>query len=128
MLSLVAAILACIGALISFALGFLILGEDLAGVVPTHWVIAFFASSIGAVVLLLVAVVSGRRALGLRGWRSSGDTRFFWETILGLGAAVAFGVASALSAGFPAYVFLAAILAAYVTLVRWTWWTWRGFR
>lgn len=127
-LSVVAAILACIGALISFALGFLILEEDLAGFVPTRWVIAFVGASLGTFALLVAAVVTGRQAVGLRGWRSAGDAWFFWETILSVAAAVALGLATALSRGFPGYLFLAGILAAYVTLARWTWWTWRALR
>jgi hypothetical protein len=43
-----------------------------------------------------------------------------WETHLSTVAAVAFGTASGLSDCFPAYLFLASILAVYVTLVRWT--------
>jgi hypothetical protein len=80
---------------------------------------------------VLAAVVSGRRALGLRGRCLAADSRFFWESGLSTAAAVAFGTSSGLSDSFPAYLFLASILAVYVTLARWTWWpwwTWRGFR
>ena len=127
-LSVLAATLACIGVLISFALGFLILEDDLAGHVPTRWVIVFLGTSLGAFALLAAAVATGRRALGLRGWRSAADARFFWEAVLSTAAAVAFGTASGLSDSFPAYLFLASILAVYVTLARWTWFTWRGSR
>jgi hypothetical protein len=124
-LSVVAAALAGLGALVSLVLGFLILGEDIEGVVPTRWLAIFGASSAGTFVLLIGAAMSGRRALGLRGWRSAADARFFWETILSVAAAGAFGLATALRDGFPDYLLLASILAAYVTLARWTFWTWR---
>jgi hypothetical protein len=122
-----AAGLAGFGALVSLALGFLILGEDVAGVVPGRWVAVFVATSVGTFVLLLVAAVTGRRALGLRGWRSAADGRFLWETVLSIVAVVASGLATAVSDRFPGYLCLASILAVYVTLVRWTWWTWRAF-
>jgi hypothetical protein len=127
-LSVVAAALAGIGALFSLVLGFLIFGEDLAGFVPTHWLAVFAAAAAGTFLLLIAAAVSGRRPLGLRGWRAAADSRFVWEAILGSFAAAAFGVASGLTASFPAYLFLASILAVYVTLARWTWWTWRAPR
>jgi hypothetical protein len=126
LLSVAAAALAGIGALVSLTLGFLILGEDIEGFVPTRWLIVDLASSLGTFVLLLAAAVSGRRARGLRGWRSADDSRFLWETILSTGAAVVFGLATALSDRFPAFLCLASVLAAYVILVRWTWWTWRA--
>ena len=124
----VAAALAGIGALFSLVLGFLILGEDLTGVVPARWLVVFAASSAGTLVLLIAAAMSGRRALGLSGWRSAADARFFWETILSVVAAAALGLATALRDGFPSYLLLASILTAYVTLARWTWWTWRASR
>jgi hypothetical protein len=127
-LSVSAAALAAAGALVSLVLGFLILGEDLAGFVPSRWLALFAASSAATFALLIAAVVSGRRALGLRGLRSAADSPFFWETVLSTAAAVAFGTAGGLSRSFPAYLFLASILAVYVTLARWTWWTWRGLR
>jgi hypothetical protein len=127
-LSVAAAALAVVGALISLVLGFLILGDDLTGVVPTHWLVIFAASSAGTLALLLAAAMSGRRALGLGGWRSAADARFFWGTILGVVAAAALGLATALDDGFPSYLLLASILAAYVTPARWTWWTWRALR
>jgi hypothetical protein len=127
-LSVVAVAVAGIGALVSLVLGFLILGEDLTGVVPARWLAIFAASSAGTLVLLIAAAMSGRRALGLGGWRSAADARFFWETILSIVAAVALGLATALREGFPSYLVLASILAVYVTLARWTWWTWRAFR
>ena len=96
-LSVSAAALAVAGALVSLALGFLILGEDLASFVPPRWLALFAGSSAATFALLIVA-------------------------------AVAFGAAGGLSDSFPAYLFLASILAVYVTLARWTWWTWRGFR
>jgi len=125
-LSMVAAALAVVGALVSLALGFLIFGEDIAGFVVNSWVTAFLASSLATFVLLLAAVASGRRAIGLRGLRSAPDARFLWETILSVAAAVAFGVAAALADGWPAVLFLASVFAAYVTVARWTWWTWRA--
>jgi hypothetical protein len=127
-LSVVAVALAGVGALFSLALGFLILGEDLTGVVPARWLVIFAASSAGTLVLLIAAAMSGRRALGLGGWRSAADARFFWQTILSVVAAAALGLATALSDGFPSYLLLASILTAYVTLARWTWWTWRSSR
>ena len=127
-LSVSAAALAAAGALVSLVFGFLILGEDLASFVPSRWLALFAASSAATFVLLVAAVVTGRRALGLRGWRSAADSRLFWETVLSTAAAAAFGAASGLSDRFPSYLFLASILAVYVTLARWTWWTWRGFR
>ena len=127
-LSFSAAALAVAGALVSLVLGFLILGEDLASFVPSRWLALFAASSAATFVLLIAAVASGRRALGLRGRRSDADSRFFWEAVLSTAAAVASGSASGLGDSFPAYLFLASILAVYVTLARWTWWTWRGFR
>ena len=127
-LSVSAAALAVAGALVSLVLGFLILGEDLASFVPSRWLALFAASSAATFVLLIAAVASGRRALGLRGRRSDADSRFFWEAVLSTAAAVAFGTAGGLSRSFPAYLFLASILAVYVTLARWTWWTWRGLR
>ena len=127
-LSVSAAALAVAGALVSLALGFLILGEDLASFVPSRWLALFAASSAATFVLLIAAVASGRRALGLRGRRSDADSRFFWEAVLSTAAAVAFGTAGGLSDSFPPYLLLASILAVYVTLARWTWWTWRGFR
>jgi hypothetical protein len=126
--SVVTAALACIGALVSLVLGFLLLGEDLTGVVPTRWLVVFAASSAGTLVLLIAAVSNGRRALELQGWRSAADAEFFWETLLSIVAAGALGLATALDDGLPAYLFLASILAAYVTLARWTWWTWRASR
>jgi hypothetical protein len=128
LLSVSAAALAAICALISLVLGFLILGERLASFVPSRWLAVFAASSAATFALLIVAVVSGRRALGLSGLRSGAGSGFFWETSLSTVAAVAFGTASGLSDRFPAYLFLASILAAYITLARWTWWTWRAFR
>ncbi len=128
MLSVSAAALAAAGAVVSLVLGFLVLGEDLASFVPARWLALFAASCAATFALLVAAVVSGRRALGLRAWRPAADSRFFWGAVLGTAAAVAFGTASGLSAGFPAYLFLASILAVYVTLARWTWWTWRAFR
>jgi len=125
-LSVVVAALAAIGALVSLVLGFLILGVDLASLVPARWLAIFAASSAATFVLLISAAVSGRRALGLRGWRSAADARFLWETILSVVATAALGLATVLRDGFPAYLFLASILAAYVTLARWTWWTWRA--
>ena len=127
-LSVSAAALAVAGALVSLVLGFLILGEDLASFVPPRWLALFAGSSAATFALLLVAVATGRRALGLRGRRAAADSRFFWEAVLSTAAAVAFGAAGGLSDSFPAYLFLASILAVYVTLARWTWWTWRGFR
>ena len=59
-LSVVAVALAAIGALFSLALGFLILGEDLTGVVPARWLVIFAASSAGTLVLLIAAAMSGR--------------------------------------------------------------------
>jgi hypothetical protein len=126
-LSVVVVALAGIGALFSLVLGFLILGEDLTAV-PARWLVVFAASSAGTLVLLIAAAMSGRRALGLGGWRSAADARFFWETILSVVAAAALGLATALRDGFPSYLLLASILAAYVTLARWTWWTWRASR
>ena len=128
MLSVSAAALGAAAALASLVLGFLVLGEGVAGFVPSRWLTLFAASSAATFALLVAAVVSGRRALGLRGWRSAADWRFSWETVLGTAAAVAFGTANGLSDRFPAYLFLASILAVYVTLARWTWWTWRGLR
>lgn len=116
--------MAAVGALFSLVLGFLIFGEDLADFVPARWLAVFAASSAGAYLLLIAAAISGRRAAGLRGWRAAADARFAWETALSTLAAAGFGVASGLTASFPAYLFLASILAAYVTLARWTWWTW----
>jgi hypothetical protein len=127
-LSVAVAALAGLGVLVSLVLGFLILGEDLESFVPTRWLVAFAASSSATFLLLIAAALSGRWALGLRRWRSAADARFVWETILSVFAAVAFGVASGVSDGFPAYLFLASILAVYVTLARWTWWTWRASR
>jgi hypothetical protein len=127
-LSVSAAALAAAGALVSLALGFLVLGEDLSSFVPSRWLALFVASSAAAFALLLAAVVSGRRALGLRGWRSAADSRFFWGTLLSTAAAVTFGTASGLSDSFPASLFLASILAVYITLASWTWWTWRELR
>ena len=127
-LSVWAAALAVAGALVSLILGFLILGEDLASFVPSRWLALFAASSAATFVLLIAAVASGRRALGLRGRRSDADSRFFWEAVLSTAAAVAFGTAGGLSDSFPPYLLLASILAVYVTLARWTWWTWRGLR
>jgi hypothetical protein len=127
-LSVAAAALAVVGALISLVLGFLILGDDLTGVVPTHWLVIFGASSAGTLALLIAAAMSGRRSLGLGGWRPAADVRFFWGTILGVVAAAALGLATALDDGFPSYLLLASILAAYVTPARWTWWTWRAPR
>lgn len=127
-LSVVAVCLAGAGALVSLVLGFLILGEDLSGVVPTRWLVIFAASSAATFVLVLTAVATARRALGLHGWRSAPDVRFSWGTILSAVVAAALGAASGLSDGVPSYLILASILAVYVTLVRWTWWTWRGFR
>jgi hypothetical protein len=127
-LSVMAAFLAGIGALLSLVLGFLILGEDLTAVVPTRWLVIFAASSGGTLVLLITAVGNGRRALGFGSWRAEADARFFWETILSVAAAAALGLATAFDDGLPAYLFLAGILAAYVTLARWTWWTWRASR
>lgn len=127
-LSVWAAALAVAGALVSLVLGFLILGEDLASFVPSRWLALFAASSAATFVLLIAAVASGRRALGLRGRRSDADSRFFWEAVLSTAAAVAFGTAGGLSDSFPPYLLLASILAVYVTLARWTWWTWRGLR
>ena len=118
-----AAGLAVLGALLSLALGFLILAEDFGSLVPNRWVAVFAASSGATIALFVVAVVSGR---GRRAWRNAADARFGWETLLSILAAVVFGVATALSDGFPGYLCLAAILAAYVTLARWTWWTWRA--
>lgn len=127
-LSVTAATLAVVGALISLALGFLIFAEDFGDVVPSRWLVVFVAASIAAVALLLVAVASGRRACALGGWRSAPDASFLWETSLSIVASAVFGLAAALSDGFPGYLLLASILAAYVTLVRWTWWTWRASR
>lgn len=127
-LSVWAAALAVAGALVSLVLGFLILGEDLASFVPSRWLALFAASSAATFVLLIAAVASGRRALGLRGRRSDADSRFFWEAVLSTAAAVAFGTAGGLSDSLPPYLLLASILAVYVTLARWTWWTWRGLR
>jgi hypothetical protein len=127
-LSVVTAALAGIGASVSLVLGFLILGEDLTGVVPTRWLVVFAASSAGTLLLLIAAAVNGRRALGLRSWRSAADARFFSETSLSIVAAAALGLATALDDGLPAYLFLASILAAYVILARWTRWTWRASR
>lgn len=127
-LSFSAAALAVAGALVSLVLGFLILGEDLASFVPSRWLALFAGSSAATFALLVVAVATGRRALGLRGRRPAADSRFFWEAVLSTAAAVASGSASGLGDSFPAYLFLASILAVYVTLARWTWWTWRGFR
>jgi hypothetical protein len=127
-LSIAAAALALLGAVISLPLGFLILGEDIEGVVPTRWLIIYLAASLGTFVLLLAAAVSGRRARGIRGWRSADDSRFLWKTALSTGAAATFGLATALSDRFPAFLLLASVLAAYVILVRWTWWTWRRSR
>jgi hypothetical protein len=128
MLSISAAALAAAGAFVSLVLGFLILGEDLGSFVSSRWLALFAASSAATFALLVGAVVSGRRALGLRGRRSEGDARFLWEAVLSTGAAAAFGTASGLTDSFPGYLFLASILAVYVTLARWTWWTWRVFR
>ncbi|HKC78449.1 MAG TPA: hypothetical protein VKB70_08705 [Gaiellaceae bacterium] len=119
-LSVAAAGLAVLGALVSLALGFLILAEDFGDAVPTRWLAVFVASSVGTFVLLIVAVLSGRR--------SAGDARFLWETGLSVAAAGGFGLATALSRGVPDYLCLAGILATYVTLARWTWWTWRAAR
>ncbi len=127
-LSVVAATLAAVGALVSLTLGFLVLGEDFGDAVPTRWVVVFVAASVGTWALLLAAVVCGRRARGLRGWRSAVDARFFWETILSTMAAAMLGLATALSGAFPGFLCLASVLAAYVILARWTWWTWRAFR
>jgi hypothetical protein len=127
-LSFSAAALAVAGALVSLVLGFLILGEDLASFVPSRWLALFAGSSAATFALLVVAVATGRRALGLRGRRPAADSRFFWEAVLSTAAAVASGSASGLGDSFPAYLFLASILAVYVTLARWTWWTWRGLR
>jgi cation transport ATPase len=113
---------------VSFALGFLILAEGIAGFVPTRWLILFLVSSLGTFVLLIASMLSGRRALGLRGWRSTADARFFWLTVLSIVAAVLLGLATALTDGDPAFFFSASVLAVYVTLARWTWWTWRASR
>lgn len=126
-LSVVATILALLCALVSLGLGFLIFGIESAGVAPNSWVIGFLASSLATFVLLLAAMVSGRRALGLRSWRSAWDARFFWETVLGTTAAVALGSAVAFSYGsIVALLFWGSVFAVYVTLARWTWWTWRS--
>jgi hypothetical protein len=124
-LSVVAATLACIGALVSLTLGFLILGIGVSDVVPTRWLAVFAGSTVVAIVLLVVAVGSGRRTIGLRGWRSAADARFFWGTILSIAAAAAIGLATVLSDGAVDFLLWASLLAAYVTLVRWAWWTWR---
>ena len=126
-LSVVAAVLAVLCALASLGLGFLIFGIEIAGVAPNSWVVGFLASSLGTFVLLIAAMLSGRRALGLRSWRSAWDARFFWETVLSVTAALAFGLAVALSdASILALLFWASVFAAYVTLARWTWWIWRS--
>ena len=123
-LSVVAATLACIGALVSLTLGFLILGIGVSDVVPTRWLAVFAGSTVGTFVLLVAAVVSGRRTIGLRGRRSA-DARFFWGTILSIVAAAAIGLATVLSDGAVGFLLWASLLAAYVTLIRWAWWTWR---
>jgi hypothetical protein len=124
-LSVVAATLACIGALVSLTLGFLSLGIGVSDVVPTRWLAVFAGSTVVAIVLLVVAVGSGRRTIGLRGWRSAADARFYWGTILSIAAAAAIGLATVLSDGAVDFLLWASLLAAYVTLVRWAWWTWR---
>jgi hypothetical protein len=111
-----AAALAVFSALVSLALGFL--AEDFGGAVPARWLAVFVAASVGAFALLLVAVLTGRR--------SAADRRFLWETALSVAAAGVFGCVTALKVGFPGYMCLAGILATYVTLARWTWWTWRA--
>ncbi|HJQ51128.1 MAG TPA: hypothetical protein VJ838_11495 [Gaiellaceae bacterium] len=120
-LSVAAALLAAGGALVSLALGFLILAEDFGDLVPNRWVVVFAASSGATIALFLAAIVSGRG-------RNTADARFGWETMLSIAAALVFGIATALSGGFPGYLCLASILAVYVTLARWTWWTWRASR
>jgi len=125
-LSVAAAALAVVGALISLVLGFLILGEELASIVPSRSLTAFAASSAATFALLIAAVWAGRRVLGLGNCRTAADSRFFWETVLSTLTAVAFGTASGLSESFPVYLPLASILAVYVILARWTWWTWRA--
>jgi hypothetical protein len=125
-LSMVAAALAAVGALVSLTLGFLVFGEDVARFVPYSWVTAFLASALGTFVLQVGAVLSGRRVLRPAAWRSAADARFLWETMLGVVATVAFGLATAFAEGFPGFVFLASVLAVYVTVARWTWWTWRA--
>jgi hypothetical protein len=122
-LSVVAAIFACIGALISLTLGLLILGVGVSDVVPTRWLSAFAGSTVGTFVLLIAAVAVGRRSIGLRGWRSAVDARFFWETTLSIAAAAAIGLATVLSDGAVDFLLWASLLAAYVTLIRWAWWT-----
>jgi hypothetical protein len=124
-LSVVAATLACIGALVSLTLGFLILGIGVSDVVPTRWLAVFAGSTVGAFALLVAAVASGRRSSGLGRWHSAADARFFWGTILSIAAAAAIGLATVLSDGAVDFLLWASLLAAYVTLVRWAWWTWR---
>jgi len=124
-LSVVAATLACVCALVSLTLGFLILGVGVSAVVPTRWLAVFAGSTVGTLVLLVAAVVAGRRAIGVGGWRSAADARFLWETILSIAAAAAIGLATVLSAGAVEFLLWASLLAAYVTLLRWAWWTWR---
>jgi O-antigen/teichoic acid export membrane protein len=116
-LSVIAATLAVSGALVSLALGFLIYAEDFGDVVPRRWLVVFAATSLGTVVLFLLAVATGRSAT---------DARFLWEAILSLVVAGAFALATSLDDGFPGYLLLASVLAAYVTLARWTWSTWRA--
>jgi hypothetical protein len=124
-LGVVAAAVACVGALVSLALGFLILGIGVSDVLSSQWLAVFAGSTVGTFVLLVVAVVVGRNAIGLEGWRAAADTRFLWGSILSVAAAAVAGSETVLSAGAADVLFWASLFAAYITLIRWAWWTWR---
>jgi hypothetical protein len=124
-LSVVAAVLACMGAVVSLTLGFLILAAGISNFLPTPWLAAFAGTTVGSFLLFIAAVARGRRAIGAVGWRSAADARFFWGTVLSTAAAAAIGLATVLSDGAADFLLWASLLAAYVTLIRWAWWTWR---